>query len=192
LPRYILFLFLIVLFIPSISSSQEETAVPDSLRVDSLLEAAGTIPLTYAETPRDSFKTQNPTAALFKSMLVPGLGQIGNKRYIKAGFAIALESVFIGAIVHWAGKTNDARERFENEPDTSIMRASLFRTYSDYKNQRNFYSWMLGTTIFISMFDAYVDAHLLQFPRFREEKGFSFDLGPSGRDCFAVTFSWKF
>ncbi len=187
-----LFLFLILpLLIPNFTAAQDSAAMPDTAKVDSLIKGVEAFPRTYAETPKDTVLIQNPTVALFKSMLVPGLGQIGNHSYIKAGLAISLESVFIGAIVHWTNKTRDARRDFDKAPDS--LRAYYFNIYSDYKNKRNLYSWLLGTTIFISMFDAYVGAHLSRFPKFKEEKeGLSFKLGPDRPDRFLVTLSWKF
>jgi len=192
--RYLCSLFLLILFIPQFAEAQDDFNPPDTTRIDSLINAVENLPRTYAETAKDTVLSQNPTVALFKSMFVPGLGQIGNGKYIKAGLAISLESVFIGAIVHWAKKTKDARRDFENAPDTATsLRTDLFNTYSDYKNSRNFYSWMLGTTIFLSMFDAYVDAHLSRFPNFKEEKeGLSFQMGPDRPDRFLVSVSWNF
>jgi len=144
----------------------------------------------YAEAPQDTVSRQKPTLALFKSMLVPGWGQIGNHQYVKAGAAIALESVLIGAIVHWAGKTGDAKNAFDNSADT-LMRGALYKTYLDYKDKRNYYSWLLGTTIFISMFDAYVEAHLAGFPKENEE-GLSFKIEPADGKSLQARLSYRF
>lgn len=167
-------------------------AFPDS--AGSPLIIGNNLPATYSEQPDDSAHYQKPTVALFKSMLVPGLGQIGNRRYIKAGLAIALESVFIGAIIHWSRKTSDAWDRFQLEPDSSIdQRASLYQTYLNYKDSRNYYSWLLGTTIFLSMFDAYVDAHLRKFPKFdSDDEGLSLDIGPTARVQYGLVLKYRF
>jgi len=180
---------------------QENTTPPessDSLKSDTLFPASALNARTYSELPLDSTGYQNPTVALFKSMLVPGLGQIGNRSYIKAGIAIVSESIFIGAIVHWAKKTRDAKAAFDAvdpaDSGSTDLRGSLYKTYTDYKDKRNFYSWMLGTTIFLSMFDAYVDAHLSRFPAFRNDKeGLSLDMGPADRpDSFSFKIVWNF
>jgi hypothetical protein len=194
LRRFIPAFFFLFLLVTRSAAGQDNATPPDTGKVDSLISGVKEFPRTYAETAKDTVLSQNPTVALFKSMLVPGLGQIGNKAYIKAGLAISLESVFIGAIVHWAGKTSDAKRAFDNAMDSSLeVRTVLFNTYSDYKSKRNFYSWMLGTTIFLSMFDAYVDAQLSRFPKFKEEKeGLSFQMGPDRPDRFMISLSWKF
>jgi hypothetical protein len=133
--------------------------------------------ILYADVPVDtSLKTQNPTVALFKSLFVPGLGQIGNKKYIKAGVIITLETTLIGTIVHYARKTSRAKKAFDDAGPGDVPR--LFNEYQDARDQRNRFSWYTGTLIFISMFDAYVDAHLAQFPKIR--KRFSFDIEPRG------------
>jgi len=187
-----------ILLISCTAFGQENVALPDtadSPKTDTLFPAVSMNPRTYSELPLDSVPYQNPTVALFKSMLVPGLGQIGNKSYIKAGIAIVSESIFIGAIVHWAKKTRDAKAAFDAvDPDSVDIRGTLYNTYSDYKDKRNFYSWMLGTAVFLSMFDAYVDAHLRQFPAFRNrDEGLSWEIGPADKpESFALKIAWNF
>jgi len=100
---------------------------------------------------------QNPTAALFKSMAVPGWGQVGNKKYIKAGFVIGLESWFF----------------FQNAAELDPNRTFLFNRFQATKNDRNLFAWLTGTAIFVSMFDAFVDAHLSGFPKKTDNGGVS-------------------
>ncbi len=147
------------------------------------------IPGQYAEYPRDTSETQAPMTALFKSMLVPGWGQLGNRKYVKAGLIIGLESVLIGAIVHWADKTSVARELFNNEADTNLI-PLRFQNFDDARDRRNFYSWLLATTVFISIFDAYVDAHLAKFPK--PDKKLSFEVVPPGMDRTGAYISYRF
>lgn len=98
----------------------------------------------------------NPTLVLVKSMVVPGWGQITNRRYFKAAIAIGLETWFIaGAVTEWR-KANEARDDFRAEPGN----ISHFYDYEFHNGNKNDYLWALGVTVFISMFDAYVDAHL--------------------------------
>jgi hypothetical protein len=106
---------------------------------------------------------QNPTTALFKSMFVPGLGQIGNGRYVKAGVFVALESWFIGAAIHYGRQAADFREEYEATAHPGL-RDDYYRLYDDRRDQRNKYTWFAAITIFVSMFDAYVDAHLSGAP----------------------------
>jgi hypothetical protein len=148
-----------------------------------------TVPGHYAESARDTAGTQAPMAALFKSMLVPGWGQLGNRKYVKAGLIIGLESVLIGAIVHWTDKTSTARKLFDNEED-SVSIPSRFQTFDDARDRKNFYSWLLATTIFLSIFDAYVDAHLAKFPK--PDKKLSFEVTPPGKNRMGAYISYNF
>jgi len=143
----------------------------------------------YATRPIDSIKTQKPTAALFKSMLVPGWGQLGNRKYIKAGVIIAAETALIGAIIHYAGKASEAKRDFENLTDTTL-RAKYFRRYDNARGQRNDFSWATGVVIFISMFDAYVDAHMARFPKQRE--GLALEIRPGHDRFLAAGLSYRF
>ena len=106
--------------------------------------------------PVDESQWPDPTITLFKSMLVPGWGQITNKAYVKAAIAIGLETWFItGAIVN-GSKMNQALDDFHADPNN----LQHYYDYEFYQGNRSDYLWLLGITVFVSMFDAYVDAHL--------------------------------
>jgi len=145
----------------------------------------------YADQPLDSaIKAQNPTLALFKSMLVPGLGQIGNKKYIKAGVIILGEGALIATLVHYIDKTSKAKEAFEQGDEAEVPK--LFRKYQSAKDQRNSTAWFTGTLIFLSMFDAYVDAHLAHFPKEKGEISFDVVPGRPGGDGISLILSCSF
>jgi hypothetical protein len=174
-------------------SAQLPESNPDSLdsyATDSLY-ARDTAPRTcYADRPLDTtWKTTNPTTALFKSLFVPGWGQLCNKKYIKAGVVITLEALLIGTVAHYAKKTSSAKEAFEAETDIG-EKARLFNEFEEAKDQRNRFSWFTGTLVFLSMFDAYVDAHLAEFPVCEEK--LSFDFSPTSENSFRATISYKF
>jgi len=125
----------------------DSAKLPESRWVDST-------PAPRAEAPRQVWP--NPTVILVKSMVVPGWGQITNRRYLKAAVAIGLESWFIaGAVTEWK-RANDARDEFRAEGGD----INHFYEYEFHNGNKNDYLWALGVTVFISMFDAYVDAHL--------------------------------
>jgi hypothetical protein len=112
------------------------------------------------DNPYDSQKVKewpNPTTTLLKSMVVPGWGQITNRRYFKAALAIGLETWFLaGTIYNW-GKANDALAKFKEDPENNVQ---YYFDYQFYWGNRSDFIWLLGLTVFVSMFDAYVDAHL--------------------------------
>jgi len=142
----------------------------------------------YADLPQDSIKTQNPTVALFKSMFVPGLGQIGNRNYIKAGVIIALETTLIGTYIHYYNKTRDREDAFLAAEGST--QARLFEEYQDARDQRNRFGWYTGVLIFLSMFDAYVDAHLAQFPR--QQENVTINVTPTPTEYVHINFGYSF
>lgn len=110
---------------------------------------------------------QNPTVGLFKSMLIPGLGQIGNRQYIKAGIVIGLQSWLITSAVKHGRDASDLKAQF-NESTDNNERNALYDQYLNSKDQRNKFTWFAVIVTFVSMFDAYSDAHLSGFPKVKK------------------------
>lgn len=134
---------------------------------------------------------QQPTVALFKSMLVPGLGQLGNRRYFKALLFAGLESWFIGSAVHYGRQAVDARQVFENSSDASV-RLEYYNLFDNKRKNRNKFAWFAGLTIFISMFDAYVDAHLSGSPADPRNDDFTINLAPVQDGGLTARLSYHF
>ena len=135
--------------------------------------------------------TQQPTVALFKSLLVPGLGQLGNRRYIKAGVVAGLELWLISKAIDFDRQSDNARDAYENTTNIT-QRRSLYLEYDRLRKSRGKYTWLAGFTVFISMFDAYVDAHLSGSPTDRRNDKFSFDLVPDDQGGAVALFSCRF
>lgn len=144
----------------------------------------------------ESRPSQKPTVALFKSMLVPGLGQIGNRQYIKAALVIGAEGLLFSRWLKFRRETSDARAAFEAQPFGDSRRALLFGEFEAVKNDRNYYAWLTGTSIFLSMFDAFVDAHLRNFPGPGSELTIGPIRGPqpgsTEQTAIGVTLSFRF
>ncbi|MFH2048342.1 MAG: DUF5683 domain-containing protein [bacterium] len=118
---------------------------------------------------------QNPTKALFKSMLIPGWGQYGNKKYFKAALYAALDVWLISNAIKYGGEASDYFKQYEN--DTTIAgRNEYYGLYENKKDSRNKYTWFAVIVSFISMFDAYVDAHLSGFPEKSRFSNFDIDV----------------
>ncbi len=142
----------------------------------------------YVDIEDTAKKGINATEALFRSLFVPGWGQFSNGSYIKGGIILIVESTLIGTIAHYENKRSDAREAFMQADESE--KAVLFAKFQDAENDRNRFIWFLGATIFLSMFDAYVDAHLADFPE--PEKGISLDIGPDKKNILAVRLNYNF
>ncbi len=116
-------------------------------------------PLVQALKPRRS-----PMGALLRSVAIPGWGQYYNHKYVKSAIVFGAESFFIAKSIHWWKKTEDQYDKVQSSES-----GRDFTTYINYRDRRNDYLWLTGLAVFLSMFDAYVDAHL---------SGFDVDLTP--------------
>lgn len=164
--KAVLCLFILIVF-PIISVVADTTDASIKPQVDTLLfQPLPDSSLVAQVTNPINFEkqlAQNPTVALFKSMFVPGLGQVGNRRYIKAIVIAGLETWFIGSAIHYGRQASGFRNQW-NEATDVTSRNIYYGLYEDRRDERNKFSWFAGITIFVSMFDAYVDAHLSGSP----------------------------
>ena len=108
--------------------------------------------------------TQNPTKALLKSMLVPGLGQVGNRKYFKAAVVVGLQAWLISSAIDHGKDASDFKDKFEMSSVTT-ERLFFYDNFLDSKDQRNKFTWFAVIVTFVSMFDAFADAHLSGFPK---------------------------
>jgi len=115
-----------------------------------------------SETPADSVvQTKSPMGALLRSVAFPGWGQFYNHKYLKSAVVFGAEATFITmAVVDWT-RMSQHRKNFEN-PDYPD-RYGEFDLFRSYEDRRNLFLWITGGIVFLSMFDAYVDAHLYDF-----------------------------
>lgn len=190
-------LFMLVLVLAGSIVAQEE-APPDTSTLpehaDTVLYEPGEELEGYIEvdSPYDSEQnlTQNPTLALFKSMLIPGWGQIGNRAWFKAGLFATIEGVLIASALNYRSKASDLYDQYQAAEDVG-ERNRLYDRYEDRVNKRNRYTWFAVITVFISMFDAYVDAHLSGFPV--EDSGrLGLEVGPTQQFDLAWGLSLSF
>jgi hypothetical protein len=186
---------LLALVVSTVNAQSDSTLVDTTASVDTVLYRPGTSLAPYSPvTNPENFERhlyQNPTAALFKSMLVPGWGQLGNRRYFKAVLFFGLDVWFVGSAIHYGRQSADFREKFEN--DTTIAdRNEYYSLYEDRRDERNKLTWFAVIVTFVSMFDAYVDAHLSGFPQATKSDAVSFDVQPSREGGIAAYVSISF
>lgn len=170
------------LLVDSTEVSDSTIALPmDSLLVDSLpvdtvtavdtiLFSPGQVLAGYRAVTdsinREQHLCQRPMVAMLKSTVLPGWGQFGNKRYIKAVVYLGLEVWMVGASLHYNEQVSEFRRKFDETPtDNKNLRNEYYGLYKDRKDERSKYTWFAVIVAFVSMFDAYVDAHLSGFPR---------------------------
>ncbi len=111
--------------------------------------------------PDTLMKGKSPTGALLRSVVFPGGGQFYNRKYLKGIVVFGTEATFITlAAVDWS-RMSPHKKNFQNPsyPD----RYWEFDQYRFYEDRRNLFLWITAGVVFLSMFDAYVDAQLYHF-----------------------------
>jgi Family of unknown function (DUF5683) len=124
--------------------------------------------LAGEETVKVQEKKHSPTGALLRSAAFPGWGQYYNKKYLKAAIIGLAESILIYQTAYYWRRASKYEDLYLNDTST-ITRLEKYNSFDRYHDLRNQHIWLLGISVFYSMFDAYVDAHL---------KNFDIDLTP--------------
>lgn len=114
----------------------------------------------------------NPGKAAVMSLVIPGAGQVYNKKYWK----LPLIYGAMGALVYGIHWNNQEYKRFDEAfqlkkggldhefAGTSIdSEQSLLNIRNGYRKDRELLSILLGLAYVLNGMDAYVDAHLLEF-----------------------------
>jgi hypothetical protein len=108
--------------------------------------------LRDSRTLRSENFFSSPTGTLLKSVAFPGWGQWSNGKKQKAAIYFGIESYWITKALIWRHRARVADD---------------FAEYTHAQDRRNFFYWLTGITVFVSMFDAYADRYLLTLERTR-------------------------
>ena len=139
----------------------------------------------------EKYLIQNPTRGLFKSMVVPGWGQYGNKKYVKGTVMFAADLYFIARAIHFGKEASNYLKLYEQSSIT-IERNDYYDSYQSKRDDRNKYLWYAIIVSFESMFDAYVDAHLSGAPSAENDRRISFDIDHSVDKGAGLYLSYSF
>ncbi len=150
----------------------------------------GTTPVTNP-TDFEHKLTQNPTGALFKSMVIPGWGQFGNHKYVKGVVFFAADAWFISRAIKYRKDARDYRKLYEGATEV-YLRNDYYSQYKDSKDRRNKFTWFAVITSFVSMFDAYVDAHLSGYPGEKLHKNVELSVQPQDSGGVLASLSLNF
>lgn len=127
-----------------------------------------------------TLKHKSPMGALLRSVAFPGWGQFYNEKYLKAIIAFGFEtSYIILALDEWI-KTDKCKKNLKNAKNFADS-LYQFDLYQYHRDTRNLYLWVVSGIIFISMFDAYVDAHLYNFDKIKM-KDLEVSFGPDSEE----------
>jgi hypothetical protein len=157
------FLLVCVASITHSQSNENDTVFPD-LKSTSLKESA-----VWRE---DSIRRVNPMVPGVGSMVFPGAGQVMTGHYVKAGFLLALESLFVGQAIYWHADADlrdkdmnrrldfsmagwhaqDSATRYSNRIDSALYREEATVLHHSAMDTRfssyNFTVWAVGAHIY--------------------------------------------
>jgi hypothetical protein len=117
----------------------------------------------WAQPPLEGH-TQSPSVAALKSFLLPGLGQAGNDKWIKAGLFFGAYTGLLGWAVSLNQDKMDAVGHY-NEASSPADSTFWLSEVDRLDSSRNAKYWFAGATMLLSVIDAYVDAHLRGFDK---------------------------
>ncbi len=167
-----------------------DTMIPESVSLKPILYQPGpdtVLMAAYRNRSEENKHKRSPTLTLFKSVVFPGWGQFSNGKYVKAGLVFAVESYFIYKAVYYGNKASEWRAEWKAAPEN--QKYLYFNQYADYRDTRNSFLWYTGLTVFLSMFDAYVDAHLANFPKdIPTSDNISLDFDPGRESHLTLTY----
>jgi len=173
---------------------EDSVVVPEILK-DTTMYLPGTALLGYLDVTDsvdlEQHLPQKPMTALLKSMVVPGWGQLGNKRYFKAALYAGLDALFIVRAVNYRKEARDFYDLYQ-AADSIDERNVYYADYDNRRTRRNKATWFAVIVTFLATFDAYVDAHLAGFPTEADEKALSFEVEPDMEGGISARLTWQF
>lgn len=136
--------------------------------------------------------SKSPMGAVWRSLLLPGLGQIYVKRYWKAPIFTASCGFLTYLIIDNNQKFNEKADLVEqlkrnNSNDPNIFIEKRYREY--YRDNRDMSAFYLLAAYIIAAVDCYADAHLFDF---NIDDKLSLNLAPGRLGNINLNFSLKF
>lgn len=101
------------------------------------------------ETEVAPIKSKSPKGAMIRSAIIPGWGQVYNKKYIKA-------LVYLGGEMYFASRYISLDDKIKKITVDGISDSII----EDKEHERNGWLWLLGGGYLLALGDAFVDAHL--------------------------------
>lgn len=130
---------------------------------------------------RDS---KSPFWAAVSSALLPGGGQFYTENQVRGLLFFFTQGALLGMTLYEHIKTEDSWKRFERTRDWSY-----YDDYSYHFDRRYNLLWWDAAAWFLSVADAYVDAHMY---RFREGGRVAFTVRPSEESGLKLQLSLGF
>lgn len=140
----------------------------------------------------------SPGKAMLLSAIVPGTGQLYVRKPLKSLIFAGAEAYCIRQIIHW-NKIDNYVEKAERQVGNEVWDALTIAQQQDTiqaitgytlkrepwkpeETRNKTYWWIVGIHI-LSMLDAYVDAHLMNFPKGKIELSSFYNRESYGINC---------
>lgn len=153
----------------NVSAQSKDTSINKNTATNNLQSTASSFPDSIF---RFNAKIQSPKRAGFYSALIPGLGQIYNKQYWKAGIVYAGFGAVTGFMISNVKKYQYYQKiylgRIDSDPSTTdtitIYTTDDINTLRKGYRKYTEYTAIAGTVAYlINILDAYISAHLKTF-----------------------------
>ncbi len=126
-----------------------------------------------------ALEISRPYRAGAYSLILPGGGQIYNKAYVKAGIVIGVQGYLIGTALHHNAKKKDFQS-LANQTANPFDQQYYQLQADDYADRLRSDYWWMGITTALSVIDAWIDAHLVDFEAEKERIHLHFEDGQVG------------
>lgn len=139
----------LLLAIAGTTSATAQT--PDSVpppQIDSAVRSPQSAPLSALDSVR---RPTTPIGAMFRSFLIPGWGQATYGRKVSAGIMLGVEGLSVGMLLKISS-------------DMGQIRSTDSERLADKRQQREDWAAILVFNHLMSGLEAYVSAHLYDFP----------------------------
>lgn len=183
--RFLLFSLFFILFSAS-SWGLLAQNTPVEIKKDTLVDPQGGVVITdLDEKGIDSFKSKSksePKRATLYSAVLPGLGQVYNKKYWKVPIIYG-GLIGLGYAIDWNNARyvrlrRDLVNELEGKPRTYpfLTEASLRSNIDKFRRDRDYMIVLTGVLYALNVVDAHVDAQLKEFD---VNEDLTMKIGPS-------------
>jgi len=150
------------------------------------------VEIAYLSRHQDS-ESRSVRGAMYRGMLIPGWGQIYNRRYGKFGMlwmAIGASAASAASRQEMVDLLNDRLRTARRESGVGASAiGDLERDRTLYRKRRNQYYWGMGVFYMYAILDGMVDASLADFDA---PERFAFTAGPGPMGSFACEWRLAF
>lgn len=162
--KLVLYIFI---FIPFFALAQEEKMDSTAIATEEIVEVTNTAIMDSASVDYLTFR--NPMRAALYSAILPGAGQIYNKKWWKAPLVWGVLGAGTGFIIHLNNQYKEARGYYLDklygnpisEPGiANLSKEQLARIQDDRKRNRDYAIALTALGYILNILDATVDAHL--------------------------------